>query len=162
MKKGGFPKMRQTLIVDSFSSTLGGLFGTSSVLAYIESSAGVAVGGRTGLTAIVVGILFLLTIFLSPLAEVVPPYATAGALIYVGILMTSSLAKIQWNDLTESTPAFITAVMMPFGFAITEGIAFGFISYATLKILTGRFREINSCVTTVALLFLIKFIFIHH
>lgn len=161
-EKGGFPKMRRVLIVDSFSSTLGGLFGTSSVLAYIESSAGVAVGGRTGLTAIVVGVLFLLTIFLSPLAEFVPPYATAGALIYVGILMTSSLAKVQWNDLTESTPAFITAVMMPFGFAITEGIAFGFISYLILKILTGRFREINGCVTAVALLFLIKFIFIHH
>lgn len=161
-EKGNFPKMRQALIVDSFSSTLGGLFGTSSVLAYIESSAGVAVGGRTGLTAVVVGILFLLAIFLSPLAELVPPYATAGALIYIGILMTSSLAKIQWNDLTESTPAFITAVMMPFGFAITEGIAFGFISYATLKILTGRFREINSCVAIVTLLFLIKFIFVHH
>lgn len=160
--KGCFPKMRQTLLVDSFSSTLGGLFGTSSVLAYIESSAGVAVGGRTGLTTVIVGLLFLVVTFLSPLAELVPVYATAGALIYVGILMTSSLTKVQWNDLTESTPAFITAVMMPFGFAITEGVALGFISYTILKFMTGRFREVNLCVLIVAVLFIIKFIFIDH
>lgn len=157
---GQFPKMRQTLLVDSFSSTLGGLFGTSSVVAYIESTAGVAVGGRTGLTAVVVGILFLIVLFLSPLVTMVPPYATAGALIYVGILMTSSLTKIVWSDITESTPAFITAVMMPFGYSLTEGIALGFISYAVLKLLTGRFREINACVVVVAMLFLIKFIFV--
>jgi AGZA family xanthine/uracil permease-like MFS transporter len=99
------------------------------VTAYIESSSGVSVGGRTGLTA-VVGILFLLVIFLSPLAGMVPPYAAAGALIYVGVLMTSSLSRVKWDDLTEAVPAFITAVMMPFSFSITEGIALGFISTA--------------------------------
>lgn len=160
--KGRFPKMRQALLVDSFSSTVGGLFGTSSVLAYIESSSGISVGGRTGLTSVVVGILFLLVIFLSPLAKLVPLYATSGALIYVGILMTSSLTKVKWNDLTEATPAFITAVMMPFGFAISEGVALGFISYVVLKLLTKRFNQINICVVAVAALFLLKFIFIDH
>jgi AGZA family xanthine/uracil permease-like MFS transporter len=127
-EKGKFPRMKQALFVDSISPC--GLFiGTSSVTAYIESSSGVSVGGRTGLTA-VVGILFLLVIFLSPLAGMVPPYAAAGALIYVGVLMTSSLSRVKWDDLTEAVPAFITAVMMPFSFSITEGIALGFISTA--------------------------------
>lgn len=161
-KDGKFPKMKQALLVDSASSTLGGLFGASSVLTYIESSTGVSVGGRTGLTAIVVGILFLLVIFLSPLAKMVPIYATAGALVYVGILMTSSLVKLNWDDLTEAVPAFITTVMMPFSFAITEGVAFGFISYCLIKLCTGRYREISTCVWCVALLFLLKFIFIDH
>ncbi|ELO02336.1 adenine permease PurP, partial [Salmonella enterica subsp. enterica serovar Enteritidis str. 13183-1] len=124
--KGKFPRMKQALFVDSISSVTGAFVGTSSVTAYIESSSGVSVGGRTGLTAVVVGILFLLVIFLSPLAGMVPPYAAAGALIYVGVLMTSSLARVNWQDLTESVPAFITAVMMPFSFSITEGIALGF------------------------------------
>lgn len=161
-EKGRFPKMRQALLVDSFSSSLGGLFGTSSVLTYIESSAGVSVGGRTGLTSVVVGILFLLVIFLSPLAHLVPSYATSGALIFVGILMVSSLVKINWHDLTEATPAFITALMMPFAFAITEGVALGFISYVILKLFTGKFKDLNICVIAVAILFVLKFIFIHH
>ncbi|WP_392552210.1 NCS2 family permease [Orbus wheelerorum] len=160
--KGRFPKMRQALLVDSFSSTLGGLFGTSSVLTYIESSAGVSVGGRTGLTSVVVGILFLLVIFFSPLAHIVPSYATSGALIFVGILMMSSLVKVDWHDLTEATPAFITALMMPFAFAITEGVALGFISYVVLKAFTGKFKHLNICVIAVAVLFVLKFIFIGH
>ncbi|EBQ0836495.1 NCS2 family permease [Salmonella enterica] len=126
-EKGKFPRMKQALFVDSISSVTGAFVGTSSVTAYIESSSGVSVGGRTGLTAVVVGILFLLVIFLSPLAGMVPPYAAAGALIYVGVLMTSSLARVNWQDLTESVPAFITAVMMPFSFSITEGIALLFV-----------------------------------
>ncbi|GAA5114743.1 adenine permease AdeP [Orbus sasakiae] len=161
-EKGRFPKMRQALLVDSFSSSLGGLFGTSSVLTYIESSAGVSVGGRTGLTSVVVGILFLVVIFLSPLAHLVPSYATSGALIFVGILMVSSLVKVNWSDLTEATPAFITALMMPFAFAITEGVALGFISYVVLKAFTGKFKDLNVCVVAVAVLFVLKFIFIGH
>lgn len=159
-EKGKFPRMKQALFVDSVSSVGGAFIGTSSVTAYIESSSGVSVGGRTGLTALVVGLLFLLVIFLSPLAGMVPPYAVAGALIYVGVLMTSSLARVQWDDLTEAVPAFITAVMMPFSFSITEGIAFGFISYCVMKIGTGRLRELNLCVVVVALLFLLKIVFI--
>jgi AGZA family xanthine/uracil permease-like MFS transporter len=131
-----------------------------AVTAYIESSSGVSVGGRTGLTAVVVGLLFLLVIFLSPLAGMVPPYAAAGALIYVGVLMTSSLSRVKWDDLTEAVPAFITAVMMPFSFSITEGIALGFISYCVMKAGTGRFREISPCVIVVALLFVLKIVFI--
>ncbi|EGM2368500.1 NCS2 family permease [Salmonella enterica] len=159
-EKGKFPRMKQALFVDSISSVTGAFVGTSSVTAYIESSSGVSVGGRTGLTAVVVGILFLLVIFLSPLAGMVPPYAAAGALSYVGVLMTSSLARVNWQDLTESVPAFITAVMMPFSFSITEGIALGFISYCVMKIGTGRLRDLSPCVVIVALLFVLKIVFI--
>jgi len=159
-EKGKFPRMKQALYVDSISSVTGSFIGTSSVTAYIESSSGVSVGGRTGLTAVVVGLLFLLVIFLSPLAGMVPGYAAAGALIYVGVLMTSSLARVKWQDLTESVPAFITAVMMPFSFSITEGIALGFISYCVMKIGTGRLRDLSPCVVIVALLFILKIVFI--
>ncbi|MCR0996974.1 NCS2 family permease [Serratia rubidaea] len=159
-EKGKFPRMKQALYVDSISSVAGSFVGTSSVTAYIESSSGVSVGGRTGLTAVVTGILFLLVIFLSPLAGMVPSYAAAGALIYVGVLMTSSLARVTWSDLTEAVPAFVTAVMMPFSFSITEGIALGFIAYCVMKLGTGRWREISPCVLVVALLFVLKIVFI--
>lgn len=158
--KGKFPRMKQALYVDSISSVAGSFIGTSSVTAYIESSSGVSVGGRTGLTAVVVGILFLLVIFLSPLAGMVPAYAAAGALIYVGVLMTSSLARVKWEDMTEAVPAFVTAAMMPFSFSITEGIALGFISYCVMKLGTGRWREISPCVIVVALLFVLKIAFV--
>ncbi len=158
--QGTFPKMKQALYVDSISSVTGAYLGTSSVTAYIESSAGVSVGGRTGLTAIVVGILFLLVIFISPLASIVPPYATAGALIYVGILMSSILIKVRWDDLTEATPAFITAAMMPFTYSITEGIALGFISYCIMKLFTGKAKDVSVPVWLIAVLFLLKIIFI--
>ncbi|MGY0163808.1 NCS2 family permease [Edwardsiella tarda] len=157
---GKFPRMQQALYVDSISSVAGSFIGTSSVTAYIESSSGVSVGGRTGLTAVVVGLLFMLVIFLSPLAAMVPAYAAAGALIYVGVLMTSSLARVKWDDLTEAVPAFITAVMMPFSFSITEGIALGFISYCVMKAFTGRWREISPCVVVVALLFVLKIVLV--
>ncbi|QHA87255.1 NCS2 family permease [Serratia rhizosphaerae] len=159
-EKGKFPRMKQALYVDSISSVAGSFVGTSSVTAYIESSSGVSVGGRTGLTAVVTGILFLLVIFLSPLAGMVPSYAAAGALIYVGVLMTSSLARVTWSDLTEAVPAFVTAVMMPFSFSITEGIALGFIAYCVMKLGTGRWREISPCVLVVALLFILKIVFV--
>ncbi|HDM9019051.1 TPA: NCS2 family permease [Yersinia enterocolitica] len=160
--KGKFPRMKQALYVDSISSVAGAFIGTSSVTAYIESSSGVSVGGRTGLTAVVVGILFLLVMFVSPLAGMVPAYAAAGALIYVGVLMTSSLSRVKWDDLTEAVPAFVTAVMMPFSFSITEGIALGFISYCVMKLGTGRWREISPCVVVVALLFILKIAFVDH
>ncbi len=156
-EKGRFPHMREALFIDSFSGVVGAYLGTSAVGTYVESGAGVSVGGRTGLTAVVVGVLFLLTIFFSPLASLVPPYATAGALVYVGILMASSLIRVQWVDLTEATPAFITAAMMPFTCSITEGIAFGFISYVIMKLGTGRVREIHPSVWFVSALFVLKF-----
>lgn len=159
-EKGRFPRMQQALYVDSISSVSGAFMGTSSVTAFIESSSGVSVGGRTGLTAIVTGLLFLMAIFFSPLAAMVPAYAASGALIYVGVLMTADLAKVKWSDLTEAAPTFITTIMMPFSFSITEGIATGFISYCVLKAGTGRWRELNPCVVAVAALFLIKFIWV--
>ncbi|EIG25974.1 NCS2 family permease [Haemophilus paraphrohaemolyticus] len=159
-KQGRFPRMKQALFVDSTAAMAGSLMGTSAVSTYIESGSGVSVGGRTGLTAVVVGVLFLLTIFFSPLASVVPAYATAGALVFVGILMASSLIEVKWDDLTEATPAFITTAMMPFTYSITEGIAFGFISYCVMKACTGRFKEINPSVAVVSILFLIKFVWI--
>ncbi|SFN55346.1 putative MFS transporter, AGZA family, xanthine/uracil permease [Izhakiella capsodis] len=155
-EKGTFPRMKQALYVDSISSVAGAYAGTSSVTAFIESSSGVSVGGRTGMMAVVTGILFLLVMFLSPLAAMVPAYAAAGALIYVGVLMTSSLSRVQWDDLTEAVPAFVTAAMMPFSFSITEGIALGFISYCVMKLGTGRWREISPCVIAVAILFICK------
>ncbi|MEG0278820.1 MAG: NCS2 family permease [Morganella sp. (in: enterobacteria)] len=161
-KEGKFPNMQKALYVDSISSVVGGYIGTSSVTAYIESTSGVSVGGRTGLTAVVVGFLFLLVIFLSPLAGMVPAYAVAGALVYVGVLMTSSLARVNWDDLTDAVPAFITAIMMPFSFSITDGIALGFISYCVMKLGSGRRRELNPCVILVALLFILKFVFVDH
>ncbi|UNU73470.1 NCS2 family permease [Moraxella nasovis] len=159
-EQGRFPKMKQALLVDSTSAMAGSFMGTSAISTYIESGAGVSVGGRTGLTAVVVGVLFLCTIFLSPLAAIVPAYATAGSLVFVGILMTSSLVKVAWDDLTEAVPAFITAAMMPFTYSITEGIAFGFISYCIMKAATGRLKELNAPVIIVALLFLVKFAWI--
>ena len=159
-EKGRFPNMKKALYADSISSVAGSAMGTSSVTAFIESTSGVSVGGRTGLTAIVVGLLFLAAIFISPLASMVPAYATAGALIYVGVLMTSSLVRVNWNDLTESVPAFVTAVMMPFSFSITEGIALGFIAYCAMKLGTGRWRELNLCVVVVSLLFILKMVFV--
>lgn len=159
-KQGRFPRMKQALFVDSTAAMAGSLMGTSAVSTYIESGSGVSVGGRTGLTAVVVGVLFLLTIFFSPLASVVPAYATSGALVFVGILMASSLIEVKWDDLTEATPAFITTAMMPFTYSITEGIAFGFISYCVMKACTGRFKEINPSVAVVSILFLIKFVWV--
>ncbi len=159
-ERGRFPRMKQALMTDSVTSVTGAYMGTSTVTAYIESSSGVAVGGRTGLTAVVTGLLFIAVIFFSPLAAMVPGYAVAGSLIYVGILMTSDLAKVDWKDLTESAPAFVTCVMMPFTFSITEGIATGFITYCVMKLGTGRWREIHPGVAIVALLFIIKFVFV--
>ncbi|WP_108651214.1 NCS2 family permease [Dongshaea marina] len=159
-ERGQFPRMKQALFVDSLSSMLGAFMGTSSVGAYVESSSGISVGGRTGLVAVVVGLLFLLAIFFAPLAEMIPAYAAAGALVYVGVLMISELSKIQWDDLSEATPAFITAVMMPFSFSITDGIAMGFISYVVIKLGTGHFKALNPCVIGVALVFLLKYILV--
>lgn len=159
-EKGRFPKMKQALYVDSVSAMAGSYMGTSAISTYIESGSGVSVGGRTGLTAVVVGVLFLLTIFFSPLAGLVPAYATAGALVFVGILMASSLIEVKWSDLTEATPAFITTAMMPFTYSITEGIAFGFISYCVMKLATGRLKEINAPVAVVSLLFIAKFVWV--
>lgn len=155
-KDGKLPRLKRALLADSIAITVGAMMGTSSTTAYIESAAGTAVGGRTGLTATVVAVLFLACLWLSPLAKTVPPYATAPALCYVAVLMARGLAEIDWSDLTEAAPAVMTALAMPFTFSIADGIAFGFISYAVIKILAGRFRDLKPAVLVIAALWIFK------
>jgi AGZA family xanthine/uracil permease-like MFS transporter len=136
------------------------VLGTSSTTAYIESAAGVQAGGRTGLTAVAVALLFLACLFISPLAGVVPSYATAPALLYVACLMLRELVDIDWSDTTESVPAAIAALTMPFTYSIALGVAFGFISYAVLKLLTGRVREVRPVIWAIACVFTFKFVYL--
>lgn len=159
-KDGRLPRLKYALLADSTAIVVGAGLGTSSSTAHIESAAGTAVGGRTGLTAVVVALLFLAALVFSPLAAAVPPYATAPALCYVAVLMIRGLAEIEWDDLTEAAPAVITAITMPFTFSIAHGIAFGFITYATLKLLTGRYRELTPAVAVIAVVFILKFAFL--
>ena len=155
--EGRLPRLKKALLADSTAIAAGSLLGTSSTTAYIESAAGTAVGGRTGLTAVVVGLLFLAALFLAPLAGTVPAFATAPALIYVAVLMTRALAEIDWEDLSESAPAFICAISMPLTFSIAHGIAFGFISYAAIKLIAGRAGEVPITVWVLAAVFVGKF-----
>lgn len=157
---GTLPRLRKALLSDSGATTFGALMGTSSTTSYIESAAGVEAGGRTGLTAVVCGALFLLCLFFSPLAQSVPAYATSSALLFVACLMTRSLAEVDWNDLTECAPAVIAAIAMPLSYSIADGIGLGFISYAVVKILTGKFKQCPSVVYVVAVIFALKFTFL--
>lgn len=157
---GKLPRLKKALLADSVAIVAGAGLGTSSTTAYIESAAGTSVGGRTGLTAVVVALLFLAALFLAPLAGTVPAYATAPALCFVAVLMIRGLAEIDWDDLTETAPAVITAIAMPFTFSIAHGIAFGFISYAALKLLSGHWRELSPMVAIIAVLFVLKFAFL--
>lgn len=159
-KDGTVPRLNRALISDSAAAMLGAAVGTSTTTSYIESASGINAGGRTGLTAATVGVLFLLALFISPLAGSIPAYATAPALLYVACLMARGLVEIEWDDITESAPAVITALAMPFTFSIAEGIAFGFISYAGIKLAAGRFKDIHPAVAILAVLFLIKYLFI--
>ncbi|KAF0814167.1 Adenine permease AdeP [Andreprevotia sp. IGB-42] len=156
-KDGKLPRLKKALLADSVAISAGAALGTSSTTAYIESAAGTAVGGRTGLTAVVVALLFLAALFLAPLAGSVPAFATAPALCYVAVLMARGLAEIEWDDLTEAAPAVLTALAMPFTFSIADGIAFGFISYAAIKLLAGRFRDLKPAVLVIAVLWIVKF-----
>lgn len=155
---GKLPRLRQALLADSSGAALGAVLGTSTTTAYIESAAGVEEGGRTGLTAIVVGVLFLLSLFLAPLAKTVPLYATAPALIFVAFLMAKNLGAIDWHDPTDYIPALMIAVLMPLTYSIATGIGLGFIAYVVLKLVTGRYREIDVAVAVIAAAFLLKLI----
>lgn len=152
-------RLGKALLADSSAIVAGSFLGTSSTTAYIESAAGVQAGGRTGLTALTVAVLFLLALFLSPLAGSVPAFATAPALLYVAGLMLREITEIDWSDITEATPAALTAMMMPFTYSIANGLAFGFISYVVLKAITGQFRQIHPATFIVAVLFVIKYAF---
>jgi len=150
----------KALKADSSASIFGTFFGCSPVTSYVESSAGVEAGGRTGLTAVVVGVLFLFAMFLSPLASVIPPYATAGALIYVAILMLSGMEKLNWNSNTELLPALVIIIMIPLTFSIADGIALGFLTYVVLKISNSQIKDITSGAWFLTLIFISKFIFL--
>lgn len=154
------PRLGRALMADSTATMAGAALGTSTTTSYIESTAGISAGGRTGLTAVVVGALFLLCLFFSPLAGSVPAYATAGALFYVAVLMTSGLAEVDWTDLTEAAPVFVAAIAMPLTFSIANGIAFGFITYAGIKLMSGRRDDVSISVMVLAALFVLKFVFL--
>jgi AGZA family xanthine/uracil permease-like MFS transporter len=157
MVDGKLARMKQALVADSFAAMFGSLIGTSTTTSYIESAAGVSAGGRTGLTAAVVAVLFLLALFFAPLAGMVPAYASAAALLYVACLMARSLADIDWEDATEYAPAVVAAVTMPLTYSIATGIGLGFITYALIKIVAGKVREASPAVLVLAVLFAIKF-----
>ncbi|RZI82482.1 MAG: NCS2 family permease, partial [Pseudomonas sp.] len=155
-KDGHMPKMGRALIADSTAAMAGSLLGTSTTTSYIESAAGVSAGGRTGLTAIVVAVLFLLALFFAPLAGSVPAFATAPALLFVAVLMASGLAEINWDDVTEAAPVVVTALAMPLTYSIANGIAFGFIAWTAIKLLSGRRQDLNPALIILSILFVIK------
>ena len=157
-KDGRLPRMKRSLLADALATTFGALVGTSTVTTYIESNAGVAAGGRTGLTSMVVGILFLLSVFLAPVAGMVPAAATAPALILVGMLMMQSIQRIDFGDFENALPAFLAIVLMPFTYSIANGIAAGIIFYVVIKVAKGKAREIPLPLYIMAGLFVVKFI----
>ncbi|SEC30828.1 NCS2 family permease [Pseudomonas anguilliseptica] len=155
-KDGKMPKLGRALLADSTATMAGAALGTSTTTSYIESAAGISAGGRTGLTACVVAILFLLALFFAPLAGAVPAFATAPALMFVAVLMMSSLAQIDWDDLTVAAPVVVAALAMPLTFSIANGIAFGFIAWTLIKLLAGRWRDLNPALVVLSVLFAIK------
>ncbi len=160
-ENGKIEGLSKSLKADSISSVIGTAFGCPPVTSYVESAAGVAAGGRTGLTAVTIGLLFAAGVFFLPLAQMLPGFAVDGALIYVAMLMMSSLRGLDWDDLTEYAPAVCTTVMMSFTFSIANGIAFGFITYTVLKVGAGKYREISKGVWALTALFIAKFIFLN-
>ncbi|GJE51959.1 Adenine permease AdeP [Methylobacterium tardum] len=158
LTEGRMRRLDRALMADSAAVFAGSLLGTSSTTAYLESASGVEEGGRTGLTAATVAVLFLACLFFAPLAAAVPPYATAPALFYVACLMLRELVELDWDDLTEVVPACVTALLMPFTYSIATGVSCGFITYAALKLLAGRARDVKPIVWVIAAVFLFKFV----
>lgn len=159
-KDGKLPGVKMALFADAVGTTAGACLGTSTVTTYVESAAGVSEGGKTGLTAFTVAILFLLALFLSPVFIMIPGAATSPALIMVGIFMMSPFKKVEMDDFTEAIPAFLTLIMMPLAYSISEGIVFGLVSYVLLKLLTGKVKEVSLVTIIIAILFLLAKIFI--
>lgn len=156
--QGRIPRAKQALFADAVGTTAGALLGTSVVTAYVESASGIASGGRTGLTAVTVAGMFLLSLFFAPLFAMIPAAATAPALIIVGMLMMGAVVKINFEDVTEAIPAFLAIVMMPYTYSIAEGIVFGMLSYVLLKVFTGRHKEISPVMYVLAVLFVMSFL----
>ena len=159
-KDGKLPRINKALLSDAVATTVGSALGTSTVVTYVESAAGVLAGGKTGLTSVVVGILFILALFLAPIAGLVPAFATAPALIIVGVLMMGAIKQINFDDFTEALPAFFTIVMMPFSYSIANGVAIGLIFYPIVKIATGKAKEVSPLVYVLAVLFIIRFVLV--
>lgn len=157
-KEGNFPQVKKALLADALGTTIGSVLGTSTVTAYVESTSGVAVGGRTGLTAVSTAGMFVLSLFLAPLFLMVPAAATTSALVIVGLFMISAVAKINFNDITDALPAFITITFMPFTSSIAQGIVYGILSYCLLKLFTRKYKEISLTIIIVSILFFIKLI----
>ncbi|HET7680508.1 MAG TPA: NCS2 family permease [Xanthobacteraceae bacterium] len=155
--EGRLPRMKEALIADSFAAMFGASIGTSTTTSYIESAAGVSAGGRTGLTAVFVAMFFLLALFFSPLAGMIPAYASAAALLYVACVMVRGIAEIDWDDVTEYAPAAVAAFTMPLTYSIATGIGLGFITYALCKIISGKISEASPAVLILAALFAVKF-----
>ena len=158
-KQGRLPKVRNAMLADSIGTVGGAVLGTSTVTTYVESTAGITEGGRTGLTSVVTGVMFLLTLFLAPLAGLIPPEATAPALVIVGVLMVGSVANIDFEDFTEAFPAFLTIIFMPLAYSIADGIAFGFIAYPVVKLVAGKAKEVHWLVYILALISLFHFFY---
>ncbi len=154
---GRLPRMNRALLADSTGTVGGALLGTSPVTSYIESAAGTSAGGRTGLTAVVVAVLFLACLFFAPLAGSIPPYATATAILYVACLMARPLVDVDWQDITESAAAIVTVIAIPLTFSIADGIGIGFLTYVVIKVIAGRWRDCSPMLVVVALLFAVKF-----
>lgn len=160
LQDGKLPRLKKALFADSTAIVAGAALGTSSTTPYIESASGVAAGGRTGLTAVTVGVLMLACLWFSPLAKSVPAFATAPALLYIGVQMMRSATEIEWSDITEAAPAFLTIAFMPFTYSIADGIAMGFISYAVIKLVCGKAKEVPIMVWLVAVAWAAKFWFL--
>lgn len=158
--KGNLPRLKGALLADSSATVIGALAGTSSTTSYVESVAGVEAGGRTGLTAVVCGLLFILCLFFAPLAQSVPIYAAASALLFVACLMVRSLADVVWSDITESAPSVIAAVTVPLAYSISDGIGLAFISYALIKLISGRARECSVAVYAIAVVFALRYAYL--
>jgi AGZA family xanthine/uracil permease-like MFS transporter len=157
--KGMFPrKLDKALFADATATSIGALLGTSNVTTYVESTAGISEGGRTGLTSVVTAICFLLTLFISPIVGMVPEAATAPALIVVGVLMIGSITRVNFDDFEEAVPAFLTVVMMPFTSSIANGIAAGFIFFVIIKVFVGKVKEIHPIMFIFSILFILKFL----
>lgn len=157
---GKLPRIKQALLADAIATSAGAIIGTSTTTTYVESSAGVAAGGRTGLSSVVTGFLFLISIFFAPIFTAIPGFATAPALIFVGFLMVSSVIKVDFSDLTEAVPAYLCMLAMPLMYSIAEGIAMGVVSYVVINLLCGKAKKITPLMYVLAVLFICKYIFL--
>ena len=157
-KDGNFPQIKKALFADALGTLFGAVAGTSTVTSYVESASGVAVGGRTGLTALSTAVMFALALFLAPIFLMVPASATAPALILVGLFMLTSVVKINFEDMTEALPAFLTMIMMPFAFSIAQGIVFGMLSFVFMKALSGKWKHISVTMWVIFVLFIVKMV----